>query len=214
MRAEGDSILQELYGLDLGQLHRRQFTLDLSLDITARAEFPVAPWKPLNCFDIYVLARDHNMKTIAARALYECCRWPLAELKPDLIPALSPDVLWACALGRELLAKRGAAQLLKLNANYIQNVSTSLLMNELGPACEQEDTCGPVMEETYETIKLGLAPPRLNPVSEGYSDEFLRRLKCQLCGQCSQRVTRAIQNDAQTIWNSLPDILAPAMAGE
>ncbi|VDB87111.1 unnamed protein product [Peniophora sp. CBMAI 1063] len=221
MRAEGDNILRELYDVSLEVFQERNQAVSLfggslycgTPDPNARADFPIAPWKRQHCFDIYVLARDHVMNTIAARALYGCCRWPLADLKLELTTLLTPDVLWACALGREILAKRGGVQLLKLNPAHLKTIPMPMGLFSASAPCEKQDVCGPALEKTFKIVRLGLAPPRQYPVGEDDRYALIQRLKQELCGSCQARVTRAIQDDARVVWNSLPDLLASAMAG-
>ncbi|KZV72511.1 hypothetical protein PENSPDRAFT_351973 [Peniophora sp. CONT] len=218
MREEGAGIMRELYGLDLFTFQQRQPSSSSHLfggpvDPSSRADFPVSPWKREYCFDVYVLARDHGTKRIAASALYDCCRWPLVNLKTETIPALDPDVLWACALGRELLAKQGAVQLLKLDPKHVKITVTTGLFGDSGPGCQQEQVCGHALEKNFETIKAGMAPARLDPIAPTFNDAYVNQLKKQLCVSCGQKVIRALQNDAQAIWDALPDTLSPAIMG-
>ncbi|KZV72512.1 hypothetical protein PENSPDRAFT_351972 [Peniophora sp. CONT] len=216
MQKLGVSILRELYGPDLQPFKARQWfygngtTSDRFSDNKA-LDFPVRPWKREFCFVIYALARDHEMKHTAARALYECCHFPLAMLNTTLIPTLTPDIFWACALGREELPKRGAAQLLKLDPEQLEgrmNRASDLL------GCEKTRTCKPLLEKTFDLVKSGVAPARFDILGVDCRREaFFRKAREGLCSHCRINLDSVMWAEGKAAWKALPDLFATAMKG-
>ncbi|KZV60188.1 hypothetical protein PENSPDRAFT_694485 [Peniophora sp. CONT] len=218
MRRQGASILEKIYGPNLHIYKMRQNDFNSDRGPYENGSFPVTPWKKQYCFSVYPLARDHGMKSIAARALYECCRFPLASITPALVPRLTPDILWACALGREELMKRGAEQLLKLSQEGVQKLEDT---DDNLPhcICENNMSCKRSLRVTYDLVGSGLAAARVDVLDGGGfhsgrgGDPFLKRAERGLCTHCRFSLHGIMGEEVASAWEALPDILATAMEG-